>query len=234
VELEHFKLNNSEEVKLFCERLDNFQKSKVGVALPYIDLNVAFEKLQGFSEGGRLFTALLDLKLNFVMLNIDSMKASGIWNQYFSTGKLVGGSVLDNQLKFNGKSEMQYYQGNFIPRYRAIWDKLLGILILMFMPDSYEKFRRAKSRKKEFEKLCKEIPQIPEEFVKNVIKGIADFDQSFRTPEIHGTGTLRKWNFTMLASHETPLREFGNYWNWLLPILSELDKVIKAMIVNEE
>lgn len=227
MELEHFKLNNSEEVKLFCDRLDNFHKSKIGHALPYIDLNVAFEKLQGYSVGGKLFTALLDLKINFVMLHIDSMKAGVTWNNYFSKGKLEGGSVLDDQQKFNGKAEMQYFYGNFIPRYRAIWDKLMGILILLFQSESYDKFRRAKSRKKEFEKLCKEIPQIPEEFVANVIKGISDFDQKFRTPEVHGTGKIRKWSFTMFTLNETPLIDITKYWNWLLPNLSEIDRLLK-------
>ena len=229
MELEHFKLNNEEEVKLFSERLDGFQKSMIVHSLPYIDLNVAFKNLQEYSEGGRLFTALLDLKLNFVMLNIDSSKAGGTWNQYFSKGKFEGGSVLDNQMKFNGKAEMQYYHGNFIPRYRAIWDKIMGILILMFKSESYDKYRRARSRKKEFEKLCKNIPQIPDEFAENIIKGIADFDHSFRTPEVHGTGTIRKWSFTMYSLHETPLIEFGKYWNWLLPILSEIDRILKEM-----
>ena len=83
MELEHFKLNNTEEVELFTNRLDNYQKNKIGHALPYINLNVAFEKLQSYEEGGRLFTALLDLKLNFVMLNIDSTNAGATWNRFF-------------------------------------------------------------------------------------------------------------------------------------------------------
>jgi hypothetical protein len=62
MELEHFKLTSLEEVKLFSERLDNYQKSRLGHSLPYISLETAFNKLQSYPEGGRLFTALLDLK----------------------------------------------------------------------------------------------------------------------------------------------------------------------------
>lgn len=230
---DHFTLNNSEEVRLFCERLDSYQKSKIGSSSSYIDLNIAFDKLQGYNQGGKLFAALLDLKLNFVMLLIDTANSGGTWNQYFSPGKLEGGTVLDNQQKFNGKAEMHYYHGNFIPRYRAIWDKIMGILILIFKPDSYEKYRRAQSRKKEFVKICNGIPQFPVEFVKNITKVLSDFDDSFRSPEVHGTGKLRKWSFTMYALHETPmLNEFGNYWNWLLPMLSAVDKIIKELEVK--
>ena len=90
---DHFTLNNSEEVRLFCERLDSYQKSKIGSSSSYIDLNIAFDKLQGHDHGGKLFAALLDLKLNFVMLLIDTANSGGTWNQYFSPGKLEGGTV---------------------------------------------------------------------------------------------------------------------------------------------
>ncbi|MDO6814015.1 hypothetical protein [Tenacibaculum soleae] len=233
MKLEHFKLNNKNEVKLFCERLDKFQENKVGYSLPYIDLNIAFKNLQDYEQGARLFTALLDLKINFVMLNIDFTNAGGAWNNFFSKGKLEDGSVLDSQIKFNGKAEMQYYNGNFIPKYRAIWDKIMGIMILMFKPESYEKYRKAKSRKKEFQKLALEIQQIPNEFAENIIKGITDFDNNFRTPEVHGTGKIRKWSFTMYSLHETPLIELQKYWNWLLPILSETDRILKGIEKKE-
>jgi len=232
MEIEHFKLNSIEEVKLFSERIENFQKNKLGHSLPYIDLNTAFINLQSFSEGGRLFTALLDLKLSLVMLNFDMTKAGATWNEKFSKGKYEGGTALDNQDKFDGKAELQYYHTNFVPRYRAFWDKLMGIFILLFDHNNYDKFRRAKSRKKEFEKLCKDIPQIPDEFVKNIIKGISDFDQNFRTPEVHGTGVIRKWSFTMFSLHETPLVDFIKYWNWLLPIMKEIDRIIASIEEN--
>lgn len=229
MQTEHFKLNSIEEVKLFSERLDAFQKNKLGHSLHYIDLATAFSKLQNYPQGGRLFTALLDLKLSLVMLNFDMTKAGGIWNQNFSKGKFEGGTVLDNQGKFDGKAEIQYYHANFVPRYRAFWDKIMGLLVLLFDSDNYDKFRRAKSRKKEFEKLCKEIPQIPDEFVTNILNGLSDFDQNFRTPEIHGTGVIRKWSFTMFALHETPLVDFIKYWNWLLPMLTEIDRIILSI-----
>jgi hypothetical protein len=233
VELEHFKLSNSHEVNLFSERLDNFLKNKIGQKCTYIDLNLAYEKLQGYSDGGRLFTALLDLKLNFAMLDIDSTMASGTWNQYFSKGKFEGGSVLENQLIFNGKTEIHYYHTNFIPRYRAIWDKIMGILILIFKPEKYDNYRRARSRKKEFEKLCKDIPQIPDVLLQNIFTGLSEFDNNFRTPEIHGTGSIRKWSFTTFAIQKTPLIDFGKYWNWLLLILSEIDRLIETLKVDK-
>lgn len=107
----------------------------------------------------------------------------------------------------------------------------MGILILMYNTENYDKFRKAKSRKKEFEKLCKDIPHIPTELVTNMIQSIADFDQNFRTPEVHGTGSVRKWSFTMLSLHQTPLAEFIKYWNWLLPMLIEIDRLIG--LINE-
>lgn len=229
MELEHFKLNSLEEVKIFSERLDNYQKSRTGDYLPYIDLNTAFIKLQGYAEGGRLFSALLDLKLSFVMLFLDMVKAGAAWNQNFSKGKLEGGSVLDNQQKFDGKADIQYYYTNYVPKYRAVWDKIMGILILLFSSNNYDRFTKAKSRKKEFQKLCKNIPQIHEDLVKHIIQNISDFDQNFRTPEVHGTGAVRKWSFTMLSLHKTPLFDFYNYWNLLLPMVNEIDQIIESI-----
>jgi hypothetical protein len=229
MQIEHFKLDSIEEVELFSERIENFQKNKLGYSNSYININTAFINLQNYPQGGRLFTALLDLKLNFVMLDIDMTNAGGIWNQKFSKGKYEGGTVLDSQDKFDAKIEIQYHHANFVPRYRASWDKIMGIIILIYSPDDYNKFRRAKSRKKEFEKLCKEIPQISEESIKSIIETISNFDQNFRTPEVHGTGVLRKWDLTMIAIHETPSIDFIMYWNWLLSILGEIDKIIASI-----
>lgn len=227
--LEHFKLNTVDEVNLFSERLNNYQQSKIGSFLPHINLVTAYEKLQIQPHGGKLFTALLDLKLGFIMLNIDSLTAGAIWNAKFSKGKYEGGSVLDSQDIFNGKADVQYHYSNFVTRYRALWDKIMGVFILFFDFDNYEKYRRAKSRRKEFEKLSIRNPSISDEFIKHIVQGISDFDQKFRTPEVHGSGVIRKWSFTMLSIHETPLIDLISYWNWLLHTMNDLDKIIESL-----
>ncbi len=227
MEFEHFKLSTPDEVALFCKRLDQYQVNRSGDALPYIDLVSSFKNLQDFPEGGKLFTALLDLKLNFVMLHTDMMKAAVTWSQFFSKDKLAGGSVLDDQQKFDGKTDIQYYFTNFITRYRALWDKLMGILLLMYQADRYDEFRRARSRKKAFQKICNGITQIPNDFVEDILKHISEFDQEFRTPEVHGTGSLRKWTFTMFSLHETPSIKLIGYWNLLLPVLTQIDQILR-------
>ena len=114
-------------------------------------------------------------------------------------------------------------------RYRSIWDKIMGLFVLFHVPESYEKYCKAKSRKKEFMKLMLSAKEMPKESIDNISEAISDFDQKFRTPEVHGTGVLRKWGLTMLSLDETPFFELIHYWNWLVSIFKTIDKIIAAI-----
>jgi len=74
----------------------------------------------------------------------------------------------------------------------------MGFLILLFCPNDYDVFIEAKSKKRKFTKIAYEkIPQIPSELVRQIEVFVTNFDNSFRTPEAHGPGVLRKYTFLM-------------------------------------
>lgn len=93
----------------------------------------------------------------------------------------------------------------FVLRNRAIWDKIMNLMVLSSENPAAIKIweGKEKSAKKKFEKAQQVIPDhIPEWFPKTILGGKSDrweggiielFDNMLRTPEVHHSGTLRKW-----------------------------------------
>lgn len=195
--VETFKLNSREEVVRFEYLLDSYVKSKAHNALQHISLTKAYDQLQGHENGGRLFSALLDIQINFVLLYLDIIAVGSTWNSQFSKGKLEGGSVLDSEAKFFGKMDIHRFNTSYILRYRAIWDKIMGLIVLEHAPSDYDAFSKSKSKKKTFKKILDKCDQVSPEFIYGVNDLLTNFDHTFRTAEAHGTGSLRKYSFTM-------------------------------------
>ena len=152
-------------------------------------------------------------------MQIDHIGINGTWGQYFSRGKHEGGSVLDSKEKFFGKMEIQKYSTSYVLRYRALWDKIMGFLVLLFSSSDYDSFIQAKSRKTKFKTIAQKITQIPNDLVQQIDVFITLFDDSYRTAEAHGTGVLRKYNFLMNDFLDDPINEFIGYWNFVNEIM---------------
>jgi hypothetical protein len=219
---ETFSLKDKSEVESFESLLNEYITDRAQFSPCHISLVSVYESLQAEENGGRVFTAILDITINFMLLWTDAIKVGSIWNQYFTQGKLVGGSVLDSRDKFFGKMDIHRFNSSFVLRYRALWDKLMGFLILYHAPEKYDSFCCAKSRKRSFVKLAKGIPELTDEYIKNVEELISRFDAEFRTPEAHGTGSLRKYSFTMESIHNNPQIELVEFWN---AINKEIEKI---------
>lgn len=225
---EYFKLNNKDEVAKFENYLSEYCKTRNNYCLSYIKLTNAFDFLKNKPQGGRIFTALLDIKINLVLLDYDITRACATWNHTFAKDELQGGTVLDSKDKFFAKMDIHRFNSSFVLRYRAMWDKLMGLLILIFSPADYDKFTHAKSKKSCFLKLVKNNKrQIPKECFEPLSEALTEFEKEFRTPEAHGTGSLRKWSFLMDNPNENPCIKFLGLWNVLLFVLSEIDKIFK-------
>jgi len=194
-------------------------------ALNHIPLLKAWDQLHQRVDGPRVFTALLDIYINLHMLYLDLTSLSSTWNTDFSKGKLEGGSILDSNNKFFGKMDIHRFGSAFILRYRAIWDKIMGFFILFFSPEDYDKFYKSDSKKKAFEKAAHNIQYLSPESVSALVAALKAFDDVFRTPEAHGTGTLRKWSLTMAGFEGNPMLELTGYWNYLNQALLALGKL---------
>ncbi|MCK4742902.1 MAG: hypothetical protein KAT25_03705 [Sulfuriflexus sp.] len=227
MEFEVFSLKDREEVKTFETLLKEYVNQQAQFSLSHISLVDVYDSLQIREDGGKVFTAILDITINFMLLHCDSHRVGATWNQYFSKGKLEGGSILDSQVKFSGKMEIHRFNSSFVLRYRALWDKLMGFLILYYSPKNYDKFCKSKSRKRSFKSLSKDITQLTDEFVQSVEGLLTEFDNKFRTPEAHGTGALRKYSFTMESMGKNPQVELIGFWNVMNEMILNIGKEFK-------
>lgn len=227
MEFESFSLKNREEVESFENLLAQYTKTRGQLSLSHISLTSVYDALQEREDGGKVFTAILDIQINFMLLYCDSHSVGATWNQLFSKGKFEGGSVLDNPVKFFGKMDIHRFNTSYILRYRALWDKLMGFLILLFVPNEYDRFCKSKSKKKSFKKIAHGVPQLTDEFVLSLENMLQKFDNEFRTAEAHGTGVLRKYSFTMESMHQNPQIELVGYWNMLNDFIAKIGGMFK-------
>jgi hypothetical protein len=197
MESETFKLNSREEVIQFEKLMAEYTQAKGAEPLNHISLIKAFDQLQIKKDGGKIFSALLDLQINFLLLYLDNRQAGSIWNVRFALPKIQGGSILDSPEKFFGKMDIHRFQSSYIFRYRALWDKIMGLIIMNFIPGEYGKFDSATKKKSTFEKIILEADLADKEAIRNLIGLLEKFDSKFRTPEAHGQGSLRKYSLSM-------------------------------------
>lgn len=229
-----FKLETREDVERFGVLMLQYSEARSQIALNHIPLLKAWDQLHHREDGGRVFTALLDIYLNLHMIHQDLTAVGGTWNANFSKGFLEGGSVLDSSAKFFGKMDIHRFATAFILRYRAMWDKIMGFLLLQFSPKDYEGFSNSKSKKKAFRTAASRINDIPEEFVAGLLAALEKFDNVFRTPEAHGTGALRKWSLTMEGFEGNPMFELIGHWNFLNETLLALGGIFNESKSSED
>lgn len=225
--MKHFTLENREEVERFEALLGEYSQARSQIVLNHISLVKAWDQLHQREDGGRVFTALLDLYLTLHLVEFDLTNVGGTWNSLFSKGKLEGGSILDSQQKFFGKMDMHRFATSFVLRYRAIWDKLMGFFVLYFEPIKYDSFCKSKSKKKSFKNIASTIDALPDEFIATILDRIEEFDNKFRTPEAHGTGAVRKWALTMEGMEGNPFMELFAHWNVLNVVLHTIGKIFE-------
>jgi hypothetical protein len=225
---DYFKLQTRLEVQRFEELLHAYEKAHFHAALKHASLVNVFDALQSHPDGGRIFTAFLDIQINFSLLDGETAGIAGTWNACFSKGKLEGGSVLDSPEKFFGKMEIHKFSSGFVLRYRALWDKIMGLLILVYAPERYDNYRRAKSRRKSFLSLSRTIPQIGSDAANAICQNLERFDKTFRTPEMHGTGALRKWSFLMESMDKNPMADMIGFWNYAVETIAYLGRLFES------
>ena len=219
----YFKIKNSQEAERFDSFLKEYYEDNSSFPFqPYLNLVEWYNWCQNDNEnGGRIFTSVFDIKLNYIFLDFEKIGLTRSWMQ-----RDINTDILKNKVDFNFSVELLKYLSSYVVKYRALLDKLMGLIFLCYSPNDYDQYRRAKSRKAFYKKVFinKSMPlQLDAD---KIFAYLDQFDTKYRTPEVHATGSMRKWIFSDI---KTGFKDYYNLsldsWNSLVYFISEVDTI---------
>lgn len=223
---QRFILQNREEVILFETMLNKHVESETGIAFRSLHLVLAFDYCMSLTENGaKLFAALLDLKITIAFLFIDGIKYAPDYN---ALNRKDGSNILEDEVLFNKKMKMLHHNIDLAVRYRAFYDKLMGVTVMLLNPSKYKDYNNANSRKKVFSNLIKGF--IDDDSISILIAQVTYLDDNYRTPEVHQTGSMRTWVLTSQDLFLDKQLNLMNYFNWVLNYADWID----SLIANKE
>ncbi len=219
---QEFSLNNKDEVVKFSDLIKNYVEKETHLPFHWVDLPRWFDRCMRMNEnGGRLFSAILDLKITFAFVFID-------YHRTISGYKVMNcketPSILTDPNLFKEKMDLLHSNIDMAIRFRTFYDKLMGVLVLLFCPERYKKFGSSGSRKADFKKLMQD--QIDSESLDSLFAIISSLDDNFRTAEVHQTGRMRKWVLGGRDSFVDKAVDLGGYFNNILALANWLDELI--------
>lgn len=228
-EAKSFSLRTREEIVAFEERLYEFSSRERLGHTGQISLIDVYDVLASREDRQQIITALLDLVVSHCMLRLDVRDALSIWKEFFGEGGLASGSILDSAMAFSLRMHIHRFNSSFVFRYRALWDKLMGVYVLIFEPRSYDGFQRAKSKKRVFSKLSSRPGSQLSAFAQGILDLLTTFDDNYRTPEAHHTGKIRKWTLIIEPYEESPQHELNMFWRYLDGALERLGDIFRGV-----
>lgn len=219
---QRFILHNREEVTSFETMLNKHVETETHLSFRSLNLARAFDYCMELKENGaKLFAALLDLKITIAFLFIDGIKYAPDFN---ALNRKDAANILEDEVLFNKKIKMLHHNIDLAIRYRAFFDKFMGVTIMLLNPSKYKDYNNAKSRKKVFANLVKD--QLDDESISMLIKQVTYLDENYRTPEVHQTGSMRTWVLTSQDLFLDKQLNLMNYFNWVLGYADWIDKVV--------
>lgn len=222
---QRFVLQNREEVTSFEAMLNQHVETETHLSFHSLNLALAFDYCMELEENGaKLFAALLDLKITIAFLFIDGIKYAPDFN---ALNRKDGANVLKDEALFNKKIKMLHHNIDLAIRYRAFYDKFMGIVIMLLNPSQYGKFltkSKKESSKAKFKKMTKGL--LDDESIDTLIKQVTYLDENYRTPEVHQTGSMRTWVLTSQDLFLDKQLNLMNYFNWVLGYADWMDSII--------
>lgn len=222
------QITTATEAEQFDQGLAAYEIAHAGSALPYFPLRLAFEKFNPTTGDGRRFYSLLDLKINVVLLSNDMWTVGRMWNEAFTTAAERQRNALDDPAVFLAKMSFHEALNSFVLRYRAVWDKVFSFMVLDLAPEAYTSFRnQKKGRRRAFLRAVGDHPSLSKPRLEAVLHDLERFESIFRTPEIHDTGSIRTWSFTITEFSGSPHELLVGFWNNLVSTLSSISQNIE-------
>lgn len=174
-----------------------------------LPLGKIYEKCNG---NYRIFSIFLDLKINFANLSAYIYELLGSEYDVSNLPKML-----------HPRMKLQFYANACVMTCRAIWDKLMGVIIFIELGlKSYEQFIGSSSKKKYFRKHIEDLSsdKFPKETLEEFIEVITRLDDTFRTQEAHGSGgNIRNAAFSDGSLSNTVLIEIVGHYNYLYEYL---------------
>lgn len=228
-EAKSFQLSSREEVVAFENRLQEFSlRERIG-PLRQISLVDAYDVFEARGDRQQLVTALLDLVVSYCMLRLEVRDSLGIWKSHFGEGGFQSGSILESDLAFSLRMHIHRFDSSFVLRYRALWDKLMGVYVLVFEPGYYKTFHKVRSKKKAFLKAASQQGSSLGFFARDLLDLLTAFDNNYRYPEAHNTGKIRKWTLIIEPYEGSPQHELNVFWLRLDSALEELGDIFRGV-----
>ena len=226
-ELDRFSILTVEDAQRFDERLRTWAQSESKYVGLHLSMEEVFQDLAVREDHKKLFAAFLDLYLSWIFCGLDFMECGGLSNQLSRSG-LISTSILDSQQVFNLRMSSLHFHVGYVLRLRAVWDKLMGFIVLLAAPYEYEKFAKAKSRRGAFKKIIKTHPHFPKDLAESIERIISEIDDKFRTAEAHGTGSLRIYLLAKNTPMESPELRLLVHYNLVNGLFAKLGSIIKS------
>ncbi|MDO4971297.1 MAG: hypothetical protein Q4E41_04285 [Bacteroidales bacterium] len=220
---QRFTLHNREEVVSFETMLNKHVETETHLSFHSLNLIRAFDYCMSLSENGRkLFAAILDLKITIAFLFIDAIKFAPDFN---ALNHRDGTNILEDESLFNKKMKMLHHNIDLAVRYRAFYDKFMGLNIMLLNPSKYEDYNNTiRGRKNKFQSLVKGL--LDDKSISSLIEQVTYLDNNYRTPEVHKTGSMRTWVLTSQDLFLDKQLNLMNYFNWVLGYADWVDTVI--------
>lgn len=224
MKVEALEIRSAAEAAHLDGLIAEYQQRQGAPVIPHISLASVFDALRGHPEGGRIFTYFVELQLQLALLNCDMHEMA----------KLIGPSdqppPLANADSFCRQAGLLRANSDYIFRYRAIWDKVMAIVVLLCAPEEFQRFAGSQSKKKAFRKIAKSTGRIPDNFLDHILETTTAFDEKYRTEEAHGSGSARKFSFSYLLSEpDSPQADMFWAWNALNAVVARFGEAFRAM-----
>lgn len=214
-EFKVFPLNTREDIVRFERCFLSYFENHGGYAIQHISLLRTYDALQNTPDGGRIFSAILDISINLGLIWCDTAEMGRCINQVIQVDFADLSESEATQKSFELRMKLHHYSNAYIFRYRSLWDKIMGLFVLVLAPTEYEKFCSANSKKRFFAKIARNGAMLSYEIVEQIQSAIQKFDDMFRTAEAHGTGFLRKSSFVWTELETMDQLKLIDYWNLL-------------------
>ncbi len=125
----------------------------------------------------------------------------------------------------NMRFKRYIYINDAIVRIRALWDKLIGLAILLERPDDFDKILSAKRVRSAFIKNFKDSQHPIARDIWDYLHSIDTFEQRFRTPELHKIGRTIWW---------AARKRLGEEVNRLISYRNDLNRLLRSIVERFE